>query len=159
LIITIGLSFKRWKEFRKEFRIQFRKNRLFVYGGVVLAIIILGLGFVDSLFVYLAILMFFVSYLYIYAKAVDEVCMVRNIPVRKLTEGDWLYEDVKVKDRVIKANWDGLLKKDIEFLKKYKKKVLVRYGIQYAPVFLISFVLLGLGVFFDLIENIWSLFF
>lgn len=159
LIATVLLSFKRWKEFRKEFKIQFRKNIWLICGVLILAILVLFLGRIDGVFKWLGVILFVLPYLYVYAKAVDEICMVRNVAVSKLTEGDWLYKDVKVKGKVIKANWDGLEKKDIELLKKGKKKVWVRYGIQFAPVFLISFLILGVGLFFDLVESVWGMFF
>ena len=102
--------------------------------------------------------MFVISYLYIYAKAVDAVCMVREVSVNKLTEGDWLYEDVFINGKKIKATWDGLLTEDIVLLKKCKKTVLVRYGIQFAPVFLISFLFLGISFFLDWLGKIFSFF-
>ena len=158
LVATMFLSFRRWKEFRKEFSVQFRKNIWLICGILILAIVVLFLGRIDSMLQWLGVVLFILPYLYVYAKAVDEVCMVRNVAVSKLTEGDWLYKDVRVQGKVIKANWDGLEKKDIELLKS-KKKVWIRYGIQFAPVFLISFLLLGIGLLVGLIERVWGLFF
>ncbi len=79
---------------------------------------------------------------YVYAKAVDEACMVKNVKASKLTEGDWLYQDVKINKKLIKANWEGLSLDDIKVLQKKSKSVLVRYGIPFVPVFLISFLIL-----------------
>jgi hypothetical protein len=67
--------------------------------------------------------------------------MVRSILPSKLTVGDWLYKDILVGKTKIKANWDGLTQREINLLKRKKKKVLVRYGIQFAPAFLIAFIL------------------
>jgi len=158
LIMTVIFSFRKWRDFRKEFFKRFRKGIWLICGGLVFSIGVLCLSFMDAIFIWLGLILFVLPYLYFYSKAVDEVCMVREVSVLQLTEGDWLYEDVKVKGKVIKANWDGLDIKDIELLKKEKKKVLVRYGIQFAPVFLISFLILGIGVFFNLIEKIFWFF-
>ena len=56
-----------------------------------------------------------------------------------LTEGDWLAEDVRISKRTIKANFEGLSKKEISFLMKHKKSVKVKYGLPFVPVFLIAF--------------------
>lgn len=40
---------------------------------------------------------------------------------------------------MIKANWVGLTKAEIISLKKTKKQVVIREGIAFTPVFLISF--------------------
>jgi len=49
----------------------------------------------------------------LYAKSVEEVCMIRKIKTKYLTEGDWLYNDLKVGNKTIKASWDGLGKKKL----------------------------------------------
>jgi Flp pilus assembly protein protease CpaA len=48
-------------------------------------------------FALLATLTFFTFYLWIITKAVEHSCMIKTLPVNKLTEGDWIYEDVWVK--------------------------------------------------------------
>jgi len=77
--------------------------------------------------------------------------MVKLVKPGKLTIGDWLYKDVKVGKTLIKSDWNGLTKKDIYLLKKKNKPVRVRYGIPYAPVFLLSFLTLVLFWITDLI--------
>jgi hypothetical protein len=79
-------------------------------------------------------------YIYLYAKSVDEVAMVKVVAVSKLTEGDRIYNDIKVGNKTIKANWGGLSKKDLELLKKSKRRVKIREGVAFTPVFAISFV-------------------
>lgn len=149
LIYSLVLGIKNWGKFKKEFVLQFKKNKFLVYGILILAIVVICLAFIEEMFLFLGLLLFIFPYLFLYAKSVDEVCMVRRVAVSKLTEGDWLYEDIKIGNKVIKATWDGLNKKDLSLLKKRKKFVIVRYGIQYAPVFLISFMLFIFGVYFN----------
>jgi prepilin signal peptidase PulO-like enzyme (type II secretory pathway) len=107
---------------------------------------------------YMAILLFIFPYLYLYVKSVDESSMVRKVKTSKLTVGDWLYKDVKVGKKLIKANWDGLLEEDIKLLRKNKKEVLVRYGIQFAPVFLISYLIYFLFFKLNFLSNFLSSF-
>ncbi|MFH1607704.1 MAG: hypothetical protein ABIA78_01075, partial [archaeon] len=68
-------------------------------------------------------------------------------------EGDWLYNDLKVEGKTIKASWDGLNKKEIELIRGEYKEVKVKYGIQFVPVFLISFLIL---VYFYFVEGSWN---
>ena len=147
LVASLYFGIKNFKKFRKEFVRQLKSNRNFVILFLVLACLFLFLGFFYSLLFPFGIFFFVIPYFYLYVKAVDEACMVRKIKTDKLTLGDWLYRDVKVGKKTVKASWDGLTEKDLKILKK-KDFVYVRYGVQFAPVFLITFVLLGLIVKF-----------
>jgi hypothetical protein len=46
---------------------------------------------------------------------------------------------VKVKGKTIKANWGGLTKEEISLLRKNHKKIKIREGVAFTPVFLVSF--------------------
>ena len=65
--------------------------------------------------------------------------MIKKIKTEKLREGDWLYSDEKIGKSVIKSSWDGLTKEEIRKLRKNFKEVRIREGVQFSPVFLISF--------------------
>lgn len=137
------LAARNSKQFRKEFKVQNKKLLkfnipIFIFG---LLIFIFGI-FYNQFIIYLGILVLFMPVLYLFSKSVDEACMIKNLNPEKLMEGDWLYKDVKVGRKTIKANWDGLTKDDIKLLKKRKKPVVVRRGIVFAPTFLISFLVL-----------------
>ncbi len=62
--------------------------------------------------------------------------------------------------RMIKAGWDGLKETEIKQLKGKNKKVLIRYGIPFTPVFLISFLALiylwQAGLFEALLSFLWN---
>lgn len=141
IIFSIVLSLKNPKKFNKEFKKQMKKNKKLIYPLLFLGLVIMVLGFSQNLLFYLGIFVFLIPYLYVYAKAVDESCMVKEVKPSELEVGDWLYQDIKVKGKTIKAKWDGLKKEDIRKLKS-KKKVLIRHGIPFSPVFLISFIIL-----------------
>lgn len=142
LFWSISLMINNFKNFKKEFSKIFYKNSkptlLISFAGLILVFF----GFVDLIFSYFGALVLILPYLYIFAKAIDEACMIKDIQVSELTEGDWLYRDVKIGKKLIKANWDGLSKEDIKLLKKNRKSVLIRQGIPFVPVFLIAFLIL-----------------
>ena len=136
------IAVKNSKKFGKEFARQFKKYRKLTYFSMILGTGIIFLSLVEPIFLFLGILFFILPYLYLFAKAIDEACMVKEVAVGKLTEGDWLYEDVALGKKKVKAKWDGLSKEDIKMLRKKYKKVKIKQGIPFTPVFLISLVIL-----------------
>ena len=119
-------------------------------GGIIL--MIAGLTTIELL-LYPGILIFIMPLLYLFTKSVDETMKKLTNP-RKLMEGDWLCNDVKVGNKTIKATWNGLTKEDIKLLQKKNKSVIIKRGVVFGPVFLISFLLL---VYFYLINtNLWN---
>ena len=76
--------------------------------------------------------------LYVFVKGIENVVMVRRIDGKMLMEGDWLAESVEVDGRVI-GTGVGLSGKDVLLLRG--KRVLIKDGIPFAPVFAISFLL------------------
>lgn len=147
VIFGVALAIKHRKNFIKEFSRQIKKSKNVFYLLVVLGTLLLFLSFVNSLFFYLAILFFISPYIYFSAKAIDEACMVKDVDSKLLTEGDWLYFNIKIGKRIIEARWGGLNKSEIDFLRKHKKKVKIREGIPFSPVFLISYVFILISYF------------
>lgn len=144
LFISIFLISKNFKRFRGEFLRQLKLNKKLMISMIFLSLFFIILGISNSsnyFMIYFAVLIFVLPYLYLSAKSVDESCMVKKIHPKKLTEGDWLYRDVKVGRNIIRKSWSGLTKKDIKLLQK-KKFVWIRQGIAFSPVFLIAFLVL-----------------
>jgi len=148
------LCVRHFKAFKKEFLKQLKKNKILTLILIVLSIIFLCFGFLEKLFFILGILIFFSSYLYLYSKAVDEACMTKIIKSKDLKEGDWLYFDLKLGNKKLKAKWEGVSKKDLKQIMKRYKEVKIRRGIAFSPVFLISFIIF---VIFKLLNvKLWN---
>jgi len=148
IIVSFYLGIKYFNNLKKEFLKQLNEKKKFMYLMLFLALMFLiGSFFIESLFA-ISVFIFIMPYFYLYVKAVDEACMIKNVKVKNITIGDWLYKDIFVGKRKIKATWDGLTKEDIKIIKQGKEKVLLRYGIQFGPVFLVSFVLLEFVLIF-----------
>lgn len=139
---SVYLSFRNFKKFKREFSKQFRRNKKLSIFAIFLALILIAFGFLDSLFFILGIIVFTLPYFYIYVKSVDEACMVKRVKSGELEEGDWLYSPLKIGRKTIKAKWDGLSKSEIRLIQKKVNFVIVRKGIPFTPVFLISFIVL-----------------
>src|SRR3989344_1398005 len=77
----------------------------------------------------------FAAILIFIIKDVEIKYLIKEIPVQKLTEGDWTIGDIKINNRVIyKSKNTGISKSDIERLKNLKlKKVLIKEGIPFVP--------------------------
>lgn len=142
IVISLSVSLRNFKKFKKEFGKQLKKNKRLIYLLLVFGLVFMAFGFLESLFFFLGLLLFLIPYLYVYAKAVDESSMIKNLETSRLMEGDWLYKDVRIGKKTIRAKWEGLNKKEITTIKKNHKKVLIRYGMPFSPVFLISFIIL-----------------
>ena len=141
LSFSLVLALKNFKSFQKEFKRLVNKYKKIVYSVMLLGLVLMAFGLFEILFFSLGILIFILPYFYIYAKAVDETSMIKKISTGKLVEGDWLYKDLKVGGKMIKAKWEGLKKEEVARIKKKYKTILVRQGIPFAPVFLISFLI------------------
>lgn len=154
---SVFLSLRNFKGYTKEFYKQLNENKKYVLFIMFFGIFLLFFGFIEKYFFYLGILIFLLPYFYIYAKAVDESCLIKRVKTKNLVEGDWLYKDLKLKSKVIKAKWEGLNNKEIEKIKKEYKEIKIRQGIPFTPVFLISFLFLVYVYFFDfgLIESLF----
>ena len=84
-------------------------------------------------------------YLFIIIKAVEFSAMIQLIPIKQLTEGDWIAKDIVVKGKRICGPKDlGVSRKQIKKLIKLKvKKVWVKYGMPFVPSFLVAFLVTG----------------
>jgi len=157
IITSVILCAKNFKKFRKEFARQLDKNRKLSYVFLLAGICFLLIGFWKIIFIFLGLLLFITFYLYIYSKAIDESSMIKTIPTTKIREGDWLYSNVKIGKKMIKAKWDGVTKKEIREIMKKHKEVKIREGIVFSPVFLIAFILWIISTYtgFDLWNPFW----
>ena len=137
---SIFLSVKNYKSYSREFTRQFAKYKKVVLVMLFLGILVALLGFYNRIFLYLGFLIFISPYLFIYAKAVDEACMIKRVNTKKLVEGDWLCGDVKA-GKIIKSNWHGLSEEEIKLIRKNHRFVKIKEGIPFVPVFLVSFLI------------------
>jgi Flp pilus assembly protein protease CpaA len=152
-IMTLILSFRDFHNFKKGFAVNFGKSKKLAYLIMGFGIFLMILGFITDLFFILGILVFLFPYFYLYAKTVDNVCMVKNVKVKDLTEGDWLYQEIKIGKTIIKPKWEGLNKEEIKKIRKKYKSVKIKQGIAFVPVFLVAFLIL----FYFWVTGSWNI--
>ncbi|MEX2017196.1 MAG: A24 family peptidase [Candidatus Pacearchaeota archaeon] len=150
-------TFRDSKKINKEFFKILSKNKKIIYFPVIAGAILILLGTLDMLLLIPGLLIILMPYLYIYTKSIENVSLIKIIKTSELTEGDWLYRDVRIGKKTITANWDGLTKNEINLIKKKHKFIGIKRGIQFGPGFLIIF-LIFIGFYFsgiDLWNSLW----
>ncbi len=147
--ITI-MIIKNWKKFYNSFVKKTREKKIIrirlinlgVISTLIIIIAIINNTIIRISLLGIALLLFIMVYAIIIAKTVEEVCMIKKIPVSKLTEGDWVAEEIKIKGKLIAGPENkGITREQIMLLKKNNiKKVVVKEGIPFIPSFLLAFI-------------------
>jgi glucan phosphoethanolaminetransferase (alkaline phosphatase superfamily) len=144
------LAIIEWKRVFASLKQRMHEPRVSKIRKIVLAIaflLLLSLLFVSweikPLILGVILVGYFGFYLWLCVKVIEEELLIKAYPVKKLTEGDWINEEVKIKGKVIVGPKDlGITKAQITQLKKLKvKKVMVKEGIPFVPSFLLAYVL------------------
>ncbi len=147
---SAGLAIRNIKKFWKTFKaLRHHKPyaRMRIISLVTAAILIIASFIMRDYqleLIGLALLSYLLCYLTIFVKSIELCCMHKWITPDKLTEGDWLVHAVKVGKMKVLPGKLGLEQKQVNLLKQLyaKKKIdklLVKYGIPFAPAFLIAF--------------------
>ena len=141
-LYSIYLATVNNRAFRRRFTHLLKGNKSLVVGMTLAALIvfIVSLFFNSLIISLLALLVLAAPWLLVYAKAVEDSCLVKNVSTKELVVGDWLVSPVKVGRKGINPSWEGLSEDDLKALKGYKRKVIVKYGIPFTPSFLLAFI-------------------
>ena len=160
LFWSIYLAAKHKKKFFMEFRrILLRKNIVKFKKFMIAFLALLSVAFflinefptiwqtyIKILILSLAFLALTTFYMWIFVKAIEKSAMYKFVEPSKLTEGDWIVNDVFVNKKYICGPKDlGISKSQIQkLIHLYKKrkinKILIKEGIPFVPSFLAAFV-------------------
>lgn len=88
----------------------------------------------------LSLLLLIFSFLFVYLRGLDK-CLIVLTPASKLTEGDWLVEDIRAGKKWIRQSVHGLSFSDIAILRKARKSVKIKQGVPFVPAFLFAFLI------------------
>ena len=153
---SIFLALRNWKIFKKSMKLWMNKRAVLITRRTVLILImvfiILTVTVVPQsyrLMMLSFLAMFYILfYIWLFVKVIEETCMIKEIPVKKLTEGDWIYKDVYIGKRHITGPKDlGISREQIEQLKKHSAKgkiktVTIKEGIPFVPAFLLAYLVM-----------------
>lgn len=138
LVYSFVLYYKNKEKVNKEIRKGF--DNLWVRYAIIIGVVLFALSYIEWFFLMFSVFFLVFPVLYVFAKGLENVSMVKEISGKELREGDWLVDDIKVKGKTINADWDGLSLEDIELLRK-KKKVKIKEGLPFVPAFFIAFLI------------------
>jgi Flp pilus assembly protein protease CpaA len=163
LLWVLGLAVKDRKRFWPEFKskIYEYKTTHLILGIISLLIFVLFLFGLKYNFSFVWPLVPFplaTFYLFLFVTTVENTCFVMKREVTKLTEGDWLAEEIKINNQIL-IKKKTLEKEDLDQLLKLHKegklsKVTVREGVPFIPSFFfayVTFLILGYYSYFVLI--------
>jgi len=147
IVWSIVLAMTNRERVYKKLKNVIRKNKnLFMLFFIFSLLFFLAYILVKNIafFIIGTVLLIF-PYFFLFVRTVDDVCMIKYVRCEELSEGEWIAKPLKLKIKnreiIIKPQVAGLSRKDIEFIKKAKvKKILVKQGIPFVPVFLISLI-------------------
>jgi hypothetical protein len=131
-----GLFLRDFKENKKDFWFLFRKN----FHYLLFSLAFLVLGVFDRGFLLFFLIALFLIFIFLISKSVEKNSLIKKIYPKELREGDWLEKDLRFKGKTIKSSFEGLSLEDIVFLKNYKKKIGIKDGIPFAPVFVFAWI-------------------
>ena len=145
MIWALVLLFGNLNKFNKEFKKQVRRYKIIFFASGLLFMlgILFSIIFYEIIFFLFGILVLLFPILFIFAKSIEESFMIKSVYPNKITEGDWLYKDINVGGKIIKAKWDGVSKRELNLMQKeYRGKVLIKIGIPFTPGFLFGLIAL-----------------
>lgn len=150
LLFSAGLAIKNHKKFSREFnllvknytsKIDFKFFLYYIIPTILVFILILIVNHLLS--VIFVIFIVSLIFIYIFIKAVENSSMYKLINMKELEEGDWVVNQIKIKNRIIyKPKLLGVTKQDIIKLQKSNiKKILIKDGLPFVPAFLVGFII------------------
>lgn len=154
MLYSLGMMFAHFKNFRIEFSRQFKKYSKTVLFTEIVSLILILLFIYFNFYIGIALftVIFLSPGLLLYARAIEEACMIKLVNKHELTIGDWLYKPLKVANKTIAPNWEGLSEEQLGLIqKKFKGRVFIKQGLPFVPAFLIAFIILLLIIYFGLI--------
>ena len=155
LFWLIVLIIRHWHPFIDDYfsilsQRSHKRIQMFLFVCIVF-FLILSLLSSDSMFELIfslcTVLLFFFYYSYHVVKVIEKIAFVHDLPLHKVTEGDWVAEDILVDGKIIVYKKDlGISAEQIAELhalakKKKIKTVKIKYGLPFVPSFFIAFVI------------------
>ncbi len=146
IIYAIILAVKNYEKFKTEWQ---KQNHTMLFIGIFLGILIIIIsliifeGFIKYVGFLLGLLLILLSLILNMLKTVENSCMYKKVNINKLTEGDWLAQDIMFNKKIlISKKIFGINSEHIKILKKYKiRNVIIKEGIAFVPGFLIGFII------------------
>lgn len=152
MLWSMALALRHWRGIRRAIREIFshpRMRRIRMWGLISSCIALLAAFLAPMPFrvigVFAVLLYLVLLYCSVFVRAVEAVCMRKQLRVSKLTPGDWIPKDIIINGKRIVGPKDlGISAQQIALLKTYArqrkiKTVLVKEGVPFVPSFCIAY--------------------
>ena len=135
------LAIKKHYKFLPVFKQKFKKHRKYLIPVIAIKLVFVIITvFYPFAWPFIPIpLLLFIIFLFI--NSVEHSCFHKKVKTKNLTEGDWLAEQVIVKNKQLMKK-KTLVAKDIVLLQKKVKEVTIKEGIPFIPSFLLTYITL-----------------
>lgn len=125
------------------------KKILSIVLPILLLLYIISNGIVKSIIAFLLIISILFTF-YLFTKIIEKYLFVSKVDINQLSPGDWIIQDIIIKDKIIYKKEDfklGVNEDQLKVLKKYEnsnkiKTVMVKSGIAFIPFLFIAFIIL-----------------
>ncbi len=154
LLFSLVKALTCFKKFRPAIEKSLRRKEVIIARiallviGVVAFIFFLATQSMEAVLVFaLAMALFVFFYLWAFVSVVEKTCMIKQVKVKELTEGDWIINPIvkkkgKKERMVLKPTKTGVTLKQIALLKKNNiRKVTIKVGVPFIPSFLVAYIL------------------
>jgi Flp pilus assembly protein protease CpaA len=154
LIWSITLAIIKRKIFVKNLKLWLNKREIIITKRILLGVIVILTSLIilvvpkeyKLIMLLFVVILYLLFYLWLFVKVIEETCMIKEIPIVKLTEGDWIYKNIYINKKLITGPKDlGISREQIILLKKYAshgkiKTITIKEGIPFIPAFLFAFI-------------------
>lgn len=149
LFWSVYMALNNWTKFKKEFGARLHSYGKFRIVPLAFLIVLVLLSFIiavnpiiQGLIIVIAVFVPLLYYMTVFVRTIDKVAMQKFVSPAKLTEGDWIVNDVIARKKRICGPKDlGISVKQIAQLKKLKiKRVLIKVGIPFVPALLLGYI-------------------
>ncbi|MBI5797979.1 prepilin peptidase [Candidatus Woesearchaeota archaeon] len=126
---------KGWKKLMEVLHGRKRIRIILLLVSIILLVFALLFSSIGLLLGILVILLYVTFYLACFLRVVETLHFLKEIPLKELTEGDWLAKDVVLHGKILCSKRKACVEeKDIVILKKAKvEKVWIKVGIPFVP--------------------------
>jgi len=134
---SLALYFKNFKKVNEGIKQEF--GGIWIFSLAISGFVLIAVSLINFYFFFLTLFIFVFPLIYVFAKGLEDVSMIKTISWKDLREGDWLAQDVVVGNKIIKAKWDGVSNEEIELMKNLKS-IKIKDGMPFVPAFFIAFI-------------------
>ncbi|MEK6906953.1 MAG: A24 family peptidase [Nanoarchaeota archaeon] len=127
---------------KNKIKFNFKVKKIYLISSILFLILTFLIKdlILKLLILLLALLILIYPYIKNFVSLIEKNIMIKRIPLNKLTEGDWVIENIYYKRKLIyNKNNPGVTNSDIKLFEKVNvKNLLIKEGLPFIPSFLIA---------------------